>query len=300
MAKLVENADNVVREELHERLEKFEGVIEADALTYMGPIHHGADDEIRKAVEFRRDKANGPKGKRPRLAVILETDGGYVEVAERIADIFRAHYERVDFLVPSHAFSAGTILVMSGDAIHMDYFSVLGPIDPQVKRDDRWVPVLGYLDQYQKLIQKSRRGTLTTAELMFMLDKFNPAELHAFEQQKQLSITLLKNWLTNYKFKNWTKTRGKGKRVTKKMRTERATEIAKRLQDTKKWHVHGRGLSMDVLTREVNLLIDDFGADAALNACIKEYFTLFKDYTAKIGHEAALHVSGRYTPLVAR
>jgi len=52
----------------------------------------------------------------------------------------------VDFLIPSHAMSAGTILAMSGDAIHMDYYSVLGPIDPQVENQEgRLIPALGYL-----------------------------------------------------------------------------------------------------------------------------------------------------------
>ena len=34
---------------------------------------------------------------------------------------------------------------MSGDAIFMDYFSVLGPIDPQLPKGDTMVPALGYL-----------------------------------------------------------------------------------------------------------------------------------------------------------
>ena len=52
---------------------------------------------------------------------------------QRIAETLRHHYDRVEFIVPNYAMSAGTVLVMSGDAIHMDYFSVLGPIDPQVR-----------------------------------------------------------------------------------------------------------------------------------------------------------------------
>lgn len=33
---------------------------------------------------------------------------------------------------------------MSGDKIFMDFFSVLGPVDPQVQnKDGKWVPALG-------------------------------------------------------------------------------------------------------------------------------------------------------------
>ena len=68
--------------------------------------------------------------------VILETSGGYVDTARRIAETLRHHYDHVDFIVASHAMSAGTVLAMSGDAIFMDYYSVLGPIDPQIPRED--------------------------------------------------------------------------------------------------------------------------------------------------------------------
>jgi ClpP class serine protease len=67
---------------------------------------------------------------RKKLAVLLTTGGGVVEVLPRIVDTFRRHYDVVDFIVPNYAFSAGTVLVMSGDAIHMDSYSRLGPIDP--------------------------------------------------------------------------------------------------------------------------------------------------------------------------
>lgn len=129
--------------------------------------------------------------------------------------------------------SAGTVLVMSGDAIHMDYASTLGPVDPQVKnRADQWVPALGYLEQYARLARKSEDGTLTTAELTYLIQNFDPAELYQYEQERDLSIALLQEWLVDYKFKNWKKTETTATTVTQKMRRERAIEIARKLNDT--------------------------------------------------------------------
>jgi hypothetical protein len=89
----------------------------------------------------------------------------------------------------------------------MDYYSILGPIDPQIKnRQGVFVPALGYLDKYNELVQKSAAGGLTPAELTFLVQKFDPAELHRFEQARDHSVDLLKKWLVQYKFKNWTKT----------------------------------------------------------------------------------------------
>ena len=54
---------------------------------------------------------------------------------------------------------------------------------------------------------KSANGTITGAEVAFLCwQKFDLAELHAFEQAKEQLITLLKEWLVKYKFKDWTNT----------------------------------------------------------------------------------------------
>ncbi len=288
-----EGANRIVEDQLDRLASELEDELSADLLSFIGPIHYGVDDLIRDAVEEKKDKNN-------KLAVVLETSGGYIEVVQRIADTLRHHYPVVEFIVPNAAMSAGTVLVMSGDAIHMDYYSVLGPIDPQIERADgaRWIPAVGYLVKYKELIDKSDQGTLTTAELAFLLEKFDPAELHQFEQARELSISLLTEWLATYKFKNWEKTKTQGIEVTPEMKKERAAHIAGILNDTKKWHTHGRGISMAVLRgEELKLEIDDFGQKPELNAKIKAYYKPLVDYMAVRGLRAFIHSVGRHVPL---
>ena len=123
--------------------------------------------------------------KRRKLIFIIETDGGYAEVVRRISDALRHHYRVVDYLIPNHAMSAGTILVMSGDAIHMDYHSVLGPIDPQVENQDgKLVPALGYLIRYQELLDKANKGQITTAEMAILLE-FDQGNLYSYQQARE-------------------------------------------------------------------------------------------------------------------
>jgi membrane-bound ClpP family serine protease len=109
--------------------------------------------------------------------------------------------------------SAGTIFCMSGNEIYMDYSSSLGPIDPQIFNGKEFVPALGYLDQW--MIDKSADGTLTDAEFL-ILQSQDLAMLTAYEQANNLTETLLKEWLVQYKFHNWTKhqTNPNGKTVT--------------------------------------------------------------------------------------
>jgi hypothetical protein len=289
----VAGANRLIERELDQHLKQIEQSLNCDALLYAGQIRGGADDLIRDAVEEI-------KNKKPKLAFILETTGGFIEIVERIVNTLRHHYAEVEFIIPSYAMSAGTVLVMSGDAIYMDYYSVLGPIDPQLEREGsrELVPALGYLVQYQRLVEKSRRGTLTTAELNYLIEKFDPAELYSYEQARELSIALLREWLVRYKFKNWVRTKTHKRRVTPRMRQAQAANIAKMLNDTARWHSHGRSISMEVLRKDVGLEIVDFGANQELNQRIKDYHRLLGDYVSKLGAGGVLHICERFVPLL--
>ncbi len=285
-------ANALIASKLNEALEELEDKLDADIITFSGYIYYNADLFIRDAVEHRKQQ----KPKRSNLAFFLETDGGYIEVAQRIANILRTHYKRVEFYVPSAAMSAGTVLVMSGDAIHMDYYSILGPIDPQLpKAGGGSVPAVGYLKKYKELMDKADKGGLNTAEMTYLCSKFNPAELYQYEQALALSVDLLEKWLVRYKFRNWKRTRTKKKLVTTAMKKQRACEIAKKLQDTDIWHSHAHGISMAMLnSRSVNLIIEDFEKDTVLHQQIRNYWALLSDHMEKIDARGVVHTKGRY------
>jgi hypothetical protein len=288
-------ANVFIEKQLDGGLRKIGDGLAGDVITFCGQITAGSDLQIRDALEAIRPP------RRRRIGFILDTPGGYIEVAERIADTLRRHYRFVEFIIPDSAMSAGTVLVMSGDKIHMDYFSVLGPIDPQALRPSGGsVPALGYLAQYERLIEKSRAGTLTTAEMTFLVQRFDPAELYSYEQSRDLSISLLKEWLVKYKFKNWKVTKTRRITVTKQLKEERAEQIATELNNTKTWKSHSRGVAMAVLRRRLNLEIEDFGQNPKLTEPVRSYYDLLQDYMGKMGHDGVVHTLGRYTPLVWR
>lgn len=286
-------ANQLVEQKLNALLGEMEKCVDADCLTYVGAIAYGADDFIRDAVE-------NIKNKKKKLLFVLESHGGFAETARRISDVLRFHYEVVDFLVPSHAMSAGTILVMSGDAIHMDYYSVLGPIDPQVEGGtdkSRLIPALGFLVKYQELLDKANAGTITTAEMNILMN-FNQGELYSYEQARDLSRVLLEEWLAKYKFKNWVETESRKLAVTDAMRKVRAREIADALNDVKRWNSHGIGINMETLRRELRLVIDDFGLNQKLNGAVRPYNRLLVDYMGKMGQLSAVHTRETYLPLL--
>ena len=276
------SANELIEREIRSRAGKVETILRADVLTYSGPIHDGAQALLKLAVESMK-----PQSRRTRLVVCLETYGGFIEVAERIANTFRHHYKFVDFIVTTYAMSAGTVLVMSGDEVYMDYSATLGPIDPQLPRGDQMpVPALGYLRQYERLIEKSRQGQLTQAEMAILLNNFDPGELYHFEQARDLSVELLKDWLVKYKFKNWKVKETQGTKVTLADKRARAEEIALKLNDTDRWHSHSRGISMAVARKDLNLRINDLDDVPELKENLYAYHDLLLEYRYKLGHQA--------------
>lgn len=219
---------------------------------------------------------------------MLNTPGGSAETVEKMVNIIRQHYSEVYFIVPDYAMSAGTIFCLSGDKIFMDYSSSLGPIDPQVFNGQRWVPALGYLDKVNEMIEKSRLGTLTQAEFI-MLQKLDLAEIRQYESAKALTVSLLKEWLVKYKFKNWTTHGSNGNPVTAAEKEERAEAIANYLGDNSLWHSHGRSIGIKTLTELLKLKIDDYSDDLTLRTLIRSYNDLICEYIVRHSFPAFAH-----------
>lgn len=284
-------ANSAVEGLLDEHLRTLGAGFHADPIAIYGPLEGGVDDTVRDVIEDLREQGSGLDD----LVVLVDTEGGYLDVVRRIVETFRHHYTTVSFVIPNAAYSAGTILAMSGDAIYMDYYSRLGPIDPQVPGENgNMVPALGFLRRYEDLVARAQGigDPLSLAEIQLLISGFNQAELYMYDQQRQLSVTLLEDWLATYKFKDWGTTRTRGLPVTDAMRRQRAVEVAKALNDTDRWHSHSAGISAAVLDTELNLRIDPF---ADHGESIRRYHGLLRDYMALNGHWGIVHAPGSYS-----
>lgn len=255
---------------------KLEDCLNSDVFVFCGSIDDGIEADIKKIIE---DVANEKKHNE-KLTVILTTNGGSLFAVERIVTIMRNFYKEIDFIVPDYAYSAGTVMCCSGDKIFMDYYSVLGPIDPQIRnKDGKYVAALGYLDKINELINKAKNKKLTDAEFLILKD-FDLAELRTYEQARDLAIDLLENWLSKYKFKNWNVHSSNGKKVKESEKKKRAKEIAKELSDNNKWKSHGRPINRKKL-QELKLTIDNLEDNIDLYKLVKEYNELMNDYIVK-------------------
>lgn len=280
--------DSTMSHLLNERVIALESYFKSDAILYYGEISPLLFQLFRDFIE---DLASD-EYKKDLLVVNLHTPGGSAETVERMVNVIRHHYKEVYFIVPDEAMSAGTIFCMSGDKIYMDYSSSLGPIDPQIYNGKSLVPALGYLDQVEKIIKKSIDGTISPVEIE-MIRSVDLANLNYYEQAKNLTITLLKNWLVQYKFKDWVVHESTpelvGRSVTEEEKRARAEDIAKLLSDNGYWHSHGRNIDVATLRDVLKLKIEDYSKDVALRTIVRAYNDLAIDYIGRQGYPFYLH-----------
>lgn len=280
--------DATVKNKLDEGLLALEEHFDADVIFYYGEIHPAIAKTFRDFVEQLQESTP----QRSKVAVLLNTPGGSVEVVEKMVEIIRHHYDDVSFVVPDFAMSAGTILCMSGDRILMDYSSSLGPIDPQVFNGQEWVPALGYLDKVAEMLEKAKHDELTKAEFL-ILQGLDLATLSRYEQARDLTVTLLKRWLVQYKFRDWTihetSPDKRGKPVTLEEKEARAADIAKLLGNNRLWHSHGRLISPATLRNVLKVKIDDYSEDVSLRRKVRAYNDLITQYIARENFKFFMH-----------
>ena len=262
-------------------IKRIEKKLGADLLLIFAPISEPLDRIVKRFLErlnpSRKNEKNGL------LLVILETNGGSAEVAERISNLFRHFYKRVHFLIRDHAYSAGTIITMSGDEIFMNYYSVLGPIDPQVKaHNGKWVSAMNYLDKIDELLEKVRKNEITSPEFL-AVKEFDLGELKAYEQAKNLSVDLVTKWLTLYNLY--------AVHETEEERKDKAKKIAESLVNNSQWKTHGRPLGIDTI-RELGVNVKDYQDekvfDKSISVTLDELCDCFEEYTETHGFNGGI------------
>lgn len=275
--------DETAKNLISEKLNALEIYLKADVIVYYGEIFDSVESQMKNIVEDLHSEKNSTNV----CYVVLTTPGGSLNPVNRMVSILRHFYSEVNFIVPDYAYSAGTIFCMSGDNIYMNYYSALGPVDPQVQnKDGKLVAALGYLDKINELLAKAQSNTISQAEFLILKD-FDLAELRAYEQAKELAVNLIQKWLVKYKFKDWTK-HSDNRSVTLQEKVQRANEIANKLSDNNTWKSHARAINMDEL-REMKLKIIDYGENKELQGKIDDYFSVMTDYVAKYQTRIFVH-----------
>lgn len=209
------------------------------------------------------------------LDVILETPGGIGEIAEDIVNLFRSKYSRVSFIIPGSAKSAGTIITMSGDEILMEPASSLGPIDAQLQWRDKAISADAFLEGFKRIKDEVQTSGNLNKAYIPILSNISPGEIEHAQNALKFAHTLVSDWLTQYKFKNWKIHSSTNQPVTPDERKKRALDIAEALSDQKRWKTHGRSIKIRDL-EGLKLKITDYSHNRPLYEAISRYYTVLR------------------------
>ena len=231
------------------------------------------------------------------IDIVVVTPGGSAEQVAKFVDKLRNRFDKVGFILPAMAMSAGTIWVLSGDELIMDSRAYIGPIDPQVRsKDGRFIPAQSLLTLLNdiklrglKNLEAGRQPDWTDIQILHSLDA---KEVGNAISASEYSIQLVTEYLEKYKFKTWTHHKN-GAEVTPDERKQRAHEIATQLCDHNLWKTHSRGISRDAAHDTCRLKITHPEDIQGLNVAIRKMRALI-DYSFERSTVAKAFISANY------
>lgn len=210
------------------------------------------------------------------IDVLIVTPGGSGDQVARFVNHLRPRFDNVTFIIPNIAMSAGTILAMSGDDIIMDSRATIGPIDPQVSRQDgSIVPAQSILtvikeiqDRGQALLDAGKTPLWTDLQVLKSIDA---KDIGIAANGSKFSIELVADYLYNFKFKNWN-THSTGVPVTDEEKRTRSKEIAAKLCDHSEWKTHSRGITREVAWEVCKIKITHPESIEGLDAALRSFW----------------------------
>jgi hypothetical protein len=130
--------------------------------------------------------------------VLVHSPGGSPEATERIVSILRNRFAKdVQFLVPHSAYSAATMLVLSGNQVILHPSATLGPIDPQVNG----MPARSIRRGFEKIRELLRNeGPEALPAYLPLIEKHSIEILEICDDSLKLSKELVTEWLAKYMF----------------------------------------------------------------------------------------------------
>ncbi|RMG25801.1 MAG: hypothetical protein D6730_10235 [Bacteroidetes bacterium] len=136
------------------------------------------------------------------IDVLLHSPGGQPDATERIVNILRNNFSEVHFIIPHSAYSAATMLALSGNSISLHPSATLGPIDPQING----IPARSIKRGFEKVREIIKNeGPEALPAYIPLLEKYSLDLLEICEDSEKLSKELVTTWLCEYMF-NGTKT----------------------------------------------------------------------------------------------
>lgn len=129
--------------------------------------------------------------------VLIHSPGGQPDATERIVNILRNNFKEVHFLIPHSAYSAATMLALSGNSITIHPSATLGPIDPQLNGTPARSIKRGF-EKVRDILKEE--GPEALPAYIPLIEKYSLDLLEICEDSEKLSKELVSEWLCEYMF----------------------------------------------------------------------------------------------------
>lgn len=129
--------------------------------------------------------------------ILIHSPGGDPSATERIVSLLRDRFDRIAFLVPHSAYSAATMLALSGNEIILHPSASLGPIDPQINGTPARAIKRGFERAKDALMREGPGAIPAYAPL---IEQHSLEKLELCEDAEKLSEELATTWLSDYMF----------------------------------------------------------------------------------------------------
>src|SRR3989344_2275034 len=222
-----------LRKACYEEIEKRRGrPLLVYATKFLEGVPQGAPNFIDLTdVDGFTDLINSVKGNGS-VDVLLHSPGGRPDATERLVGLLRGKFDEVNFLIPHSAYSAATMLALSGNSIILHPSAILGPIDPQING----VPARSIKRGFEKAKERiAKEGPEALPAYIPLIEKYSLELLELCEDSEKLSKDLVSAWLKKYMFK--------GEKVDKKIK-----KAVSYFSDYDTHLMHSRPLPIDKLT----------------------------------------------------
>ncbi len=250
-----------LRKVCYEEIEKHRGrPLLVYATKFLEGVPLGAPNFIDLSdVDGFTDLVNSVKGNGS-IDVLLHSPGGRPDATERLVGLLRGKFNEVNFLIPHSAYSAATMLALSGNYIVLHPSAILGPIDPQING----VPARSIKRGFEKAKERiTKEGPEALPAYIPLIEKYSLELLELCDDSEKLSKELVSTWLKKYMFKG---EKNVGRKIQK---------AVKYFSDYDTHLMHSRPLPIDKLA-EFNLKIEL--ADDTLQDLLWESYILLNSF----------------------
>jgi len=153
-------------------------------------------------VDGFTDMINSVSKEIKEIDILIHSPWWRPDATERIVLILRNRFEKINFLIPHSAYSAATMLALSGNSIILHPSATLGPIDPQING----IPARSMKRWFEKIKERiTKEWPESLPAYIPLIEKYTIELLELCEDSEKLSKKLVTDRLKEYMFekKKW-------------------------------------------------------------------------------------------------